>query len=213
MAFTPADRAAAQAGSNTPADSAACCDSDIAVPEPPITRFISARGHRIVLEQTKLDQVQTWLGPGKVIETGDASEYLARLCYEGSEGGRPLYVVFESDETGGGTIDIVELCRSGLRPEACVPCSRLPAGSGRMTFARGLTIGATKRRVLALLGPAQSDSGASLHYAHVRTWKEQSQWLGAVRGELDEVNEYSTLDLLFERDTLVWIRAHKVTSD
>src|SRR5947208_8791301 len=116
------------------------------------------------------------LGPGNVVRTGDAGDFLARLCYQSADANDPMYLVLESDEMGGGTyIMRFQLFRGRVHRDPNLPCACLRATARSIVIAPGLELGARRQDLLARFGPAQADSGGFLRYAHERTWKESTR--------------------------------------
>lgn len=182
---------------------------------PPLVRSVTVGSIRIRLEHTTLAQVMGALGPGRVVQTGDAGGSLARLCYESADASDPAYLVLESGEMGGGTyITGFEMSRgNALRRDPNLPCAKLRVTANHIVVAPGLELGARQRDLLARFGPAQADSAGFLRYAHEHSWKEPAGHDGAANPPMEEWTEMSTLDLEFRADSLVWVSTWKVTSN
>jgi len=171
---------------------------------PALVNSVAVGSFRIRLGQTTLAQVMSALGPSKVVETGDAGDYLARLCYQSADPSNPTYLVLESNEMGGSEYVMgFQISRGDARRDADLPCAALQVGAKGIVVTPGLELGARQRRLLARFGPAQADSCGFVRYAHGR---------GLGRTEADEWTELSVLDLEFRADTLVWLGAWKVIS-
>jgi len=181
---------------------------------PALVRSVVIEKFRIRLEHTTLQQAIAALGPGRVVQTGDAGDFLARLCYQSADTTDPTYLVLESSEMGGGKyITGFQLFQGKAHLDPNLPCARMPALANSIVIAAGLELGAQRQALLARFGPAQSDSAGFLRYAHEHTWKEPSRSHGSSGSDEEEWTETSVLDLELRADSLVWISASKVTSN
>jgi hypothetical protein len=100
-------------------------------------KFTSFAGFR--LGTVTLSDVQKKLGKAKLIETGEAGEYEAAICYRTDLG----LVYFLSGEMGGSELDLLAFGISGS--DKTKPCSPFPTKwpSSRLELA-GLRLGMTK---------------------------------------------------------------------
>src|SRR4249920_3186118 len=126
---------------------------------PALVRSVAVGSFRIRLEHTTLQQVTAALGPGKIVRTGDASGFLARLCYQSADTNDPVYLVLESGEMGGGTyITGFQLFRGNAHRDPNVPCTLLRHTARTIVIAPGLELGARRQALLTHFGSAQADS-------------------------------------------------------
>jgi len=174
---------------------------------PPFVRSVSVGGLRVHLEKTTFAQIQKALGEGHVITSGDAGEFMARLCYRTSDSRKPVYIVFESGELGGGTdVEGFELFGAGARPDLEASCGvlRIPAEKIRVdgTFSPSVS----KREIASRFGLPQGANGDTLFYRH-----DRSHRTGSLPSDSDW-EETSFVDVAFEGQQLTWMRAWKVSA-
>jgi hypothetical protein len=92
-------------------------------------------------------------------------------------------------------------------------CVRLAVNARDIVVAPGFTPATPRESLLARLGPAQADSGRFVHYRYLHSRREPSRLPESKKGEMEEWNEWSDLNLEFQGQRLLWLEAWKSTSD
>jgi hypothetical protein len=109
------------------------------------------------LGKVTLGQIAEHLGPSKLLESGDAGEYEAKICYRTNAG----LVYFLSGEMGGPEHDLLGLAVS--RSDTTKSCPRFPANRApKQLNLGGLRLGLTKAefsRVVAINIQWEGDIG------------------------------------------------------
>jgi hypothetical protein len=91
------------------------------------------------LGKVTLGQVAEHIGPAKLLESGEAGEYEAKICYRTNAG----LVYFLSGEMGGREHDLLGFAVS--RNDTTKPCSKFPANRApKILTLAGLRLGLTK---------------------------------------------------------------------
>lgn len=110
------------------------------------TKFTTFAGFE--LGKVTLGQITEYLGPAKLLESGDAGEYEAKICYRTNTG----LVYFLSGEMGGPEHDLLGFAVS--RNDTTKPCPEFPANRvPKKLNLGGLRLGLTKAefsRVVAM---------------------------------------------------------------
>lgn len=101
------------------------------------TKFTTLAGFE--LGKVTLGQITEYLGPAKLLESGDAGEYEAKICYRTNAG----LVYFLSGEMGGPEHDLLGFAVS--RNDTTKPCPEFPANRvPKKLNLGGLRLGLTK---------------------------------------------------------------------
>lgn len=116
---------------------ALCCLALPSAAESDGSQFTTFAGFE--LGKVTLAQVAESLGPAKLVESGDAGEYEAKICYQASSG----LAYFLSGEMGGRAHRLLGFGVSGNN--AALPCAEFPTGrASEPLYLAGLRRGLTK---------------------------------------------------------------------